>query len=96
MKALILAAGYGTRFARDLEARVDGAYQHLRGVPKPLLPVAGCPLISHWVSTLQSSPGISGIYVVVGSKHPPTMSMALHVVCCVVLILWREGVNSLA
>ena len=53
MKVLILAAGYGTRFARDLESHKD-EYPHLVGVAKPLLPVAGQPLISQWMDTLQS------------------------------------------
>ena len=53
MKVLILAAGYGTRFARDLESHKD-EYPHLVGVAKPLLPVAGQPLISHWMDTLRS------------------------------------------
>lgn len=53
MKVLILAAGYGTRFARDLEVHKD-KYPHLVGVAKPLLPVAGKPLISHWIDILRS------------------------------------------
>lgn len=65
MKAVILAGGYGTRFIRDLEARQDDKYAHLVGVPKPLLPVAGCPLISHWVRILEDCPQVSGVYVVV-------------------------------
>ena len=53
MKVLILAAGYGTRFTRDLEQHKE-KYPHLVGVAKPLLPVAGKPLISHWLDILQS------------------------------------------
>ena len=65
MKAVILAGGYGTRFVRDLEAREDGKYAHLIGVPKPLLPVGGAPLITHWVHILEACPQVSDIYVVV-------------------------------
>lgn len=64
MKALILAAGYGTRFSRDLESCQD-KYPHLVGVPKPLLPVAGYPLISHWIHILAACSEVSGIYIVV-------------------------------
>ena len=46
MHLVVLCAGYGTRLARDIDA--DPAYSHLAGIPKPLLPVAGRPLISHW------------------------------------------------
>ena len=69
MKVLILAAGYGTRMTRDLEA--SGQLPHLVGVPKPLLPVAGKPLISHWMDLLQSCAEIQEVYVVVSdAKHP--------------------------
>ena len=67
MKVLILAGGYGTRLARDLENHAD-AYPHLVGVAKPLLPVAGQPLISHWMDMLRQCPqtyNIKEIYIVV-------------------------------
>ena len=66
MKVLILAAGYGTRFTRDLESHKD-EYPHLVGVAKPLLPVAGQPLISHWMDTLRSCDQMKDceVYVVV-------------------------------
>ena len=51
MKVLILAAGYGTRLARDLKG--NPLYSHLVGVAKPLLPVAEQPLISHWMDTFR-------------------------------------------
>ncbi len=66
MKTVILAAGYGTRLARDLKA--SGQHQHLEGVAKPLLPIAGKPLISHWIDELQACPETRGeVHVVVGS-----------------------------
>eukprot|EP01147_Barroeca_monosierra_P008927 gene8927-1268_t len=37
MKALILAAGYGTRLQRDIER--SATYKILSGIPKPLLPI---------------------------------------------------------
>jgi len=64
MKALILAAGYGTRLSRDLEKDVR-KYSHLVGLPKPLLPIADVPLITHWVRILNRCNKISGIAIVV-------------------------------
>lgn len=64
MKALILAAGYGTRLARELAACPD-QYTDLLGVPKPLLPVAGHPLISHWIHILKACREVTDIYIVV-------------------------------
>ena len=65
MKVLILGAGYGTRLARDL-AKTD-QYTELRGVPKPLLPIAGKPLISHWMDIINSCQYTKGseVYIVV-------------------------------
>ena len=54
MKIVILAAGYGTRLAKDL-ARTQ-SYRELRGVPKPLLPIAGAPLLSHWMHAIRTCP----------------------------------------
>jgi NDP-sugar pyrophosphorylase family protein len=46
MRLLLLCAGYGTRLTRDVDS--NPTHSHLSGIPKPLLPVAGKPLISHW------------------------------------------------
>ena len=56
MKALILAAGEGQRM-RPLTANI----------PKPLLPVAGKPFLSHIIETL-SGLGIVDIYLLIGWK----------------------------
>ena len=69
MKAIILAGGYGTRFIRDLEP-CRAEYSHLVGLPKPLLPVAGLPLLSHWVHLLDKCSEVTGIHVVVSGCHP--------------------------
>jgi len=58
IKVCILAAGYGTRLERDIREDSSGAFNHLIGVPKPLLPVAGRPLLSHWLASLDNA-GIS-------------------------------------
>ncbi len=68
MKAVILAAGYGTRLQRDVEADGSGRFAHLAGVAKPLLPVGARALISHWVHALTASGCVDCIYVVVSSK----------------------------
>ena len=69
MKVIILAAGYGTRLARDLEQTEQ--YLELRGVPKPLLPIGGRPLISHWMTIIQQCPSLSmsDVYVVVSQSN---------------------------
>ncbi|XP_012706521.3 glucose-1-phosphate thymidylyltransferase [Fundulus heteroclitus] len=69
MKAVILAAGYGTRLQRDVSADRSGRFAHLVGVPKPLLPVGRFPLITHWVRALNRSRTVDGIYVVTNALH---------------------------
>ncbi|XP_056145489.1 uncharacterized protein zgc:136439 isoform X1 [Lampris incognitus] len=64
MKAVILAAGYGTRLQADVEADTSGRSQHLAGVAKPLLPVGRRALVSHWVRALTRSSCVDTIYVV--------------------------------
>lgn len=69
MKVLILAAGYGTRLEQDLHA--SEGYRHLLGVPKPLLPIGGRPLVSRWMTILQSCREIiEDIYMVVSTIGP--------------------------
>lgn len=65
MKAVILAAGYGTRLQRDVAADTSGRFARLLGTAKPLLPVGQRALISHWVSSLTVSGCVDCIYVVV-------------------------------
>ena len=45
MKALILAAGYGTRLEKEIKLDPSGKYSHLIIIPKPLLPIEGKTLI---------------------------------------------------
>lgn len=79
MKALILAAGYGTRLERDLKADKSGKYGHLIGVPKPLLPIGNKALISRWMEFLEREHSISDVYVVVGYCY-------IDVIYCIVLL----------
>ena len=68
MKVLILAAGFGTRLQRDI--RECGTHKELENVPKPLLPVSGKPVISHWMEILGTCPETGGdVYVVVNDAN---------------------------
>ncbi|MGE5308043.1 MAG: nucleotidyltransferase family protein [Deltaproteobacteria bacterium] len=57
MKALILAAGYGTRL-----------YPYTKNFPKPLLEINGKPIIGYLVDKLSAVEGISEIIVVTNSR----------------------------
>jgi glucose-1-phosphate thymidylyltransferase len=57
MKIIILAAGYATRL-----------YPLTLTQPKPLLPVAGRPMINHVLDNLAPIPGIDRVYVVTNAK----------------------------
>jgi glucose-1-phosphate thymidylyltransferase len=57
LKLIILAAGYATRL-----------YPLTLDKPKPLLEVAGKPMIEHVLASLGSVPQIDGIYVVTNAK----------------------------
>ena len=57
MKVIVLAAGYATRLYPLTLAR-----------PKPLLPVAGKPMIDYVLDNLAPIPGIDRIYVVTNAK----------------------------
>lgn len=57
MKVLILAAGYATRL-----------YPLTLTQPKPLLPVAGKPMVDHVLDNLATIAGIDRVYVVTNAK----------------------------
>ncbi|XP_068427880.1 glucose-1-phosphate adenylyltransferase [Clinocottus analis] len=69
MKAVILAAGYGTRLQRDVAADSSGKFAHLAGTAKPLLPVGPCALITHWVRALTASDCVDRVYVVTNAVY---------------------------
>ncbi|XP_062862023.1 glucose-1-phosphate thymidylyltransferase [Trichomycterus rosablanca] len=69
MKAIILAAGYGTRLQKDLEKDTSGKYKHLNGVSKALLPVGNCALISHWIKALNTSASVHEVYVITNAVY---------------------------
>ena len=57
MKIIVLAAGYATRL-----------YPLTLTQPKPLLPVAGKPMIDHVLDNLAAIPGIDRVYIVTNAK----------------------------
>jgi len=57
MKVIILAAGYATRL-----------YPLTLTQPKPLLPVAGKPMVDHVLDNLTSIAGIDRVYIVTNAK----------------------------
>lgn len=70
MKALILAAGYGTRLQRDIQNDTSGKFNHLAGVPKPLLPIGSLPLSSHLMTMLERvNTRIDQIYLVTNGLY---------------------------
>jgi len=60
MKALILAAGYGTRLATVI-----------KDIPKPLIPVGNRPLIDYVVDKLQNIKSLTEIVVVSNNRFTP-------------------------
>lgn len=77
MKAIILAAGFGTRLERDILDDSSGEYSHLVGVPKPLLPVGGKLLIDYLLKEIGRCEGIDEVYIVVnGYNHDKFKSWA--------------------
>lgn len=68
MHVVILGAGYGTRLTRDIDNDTTGQFLHLKGIPKPLLPIGDLPLISHWVNCLGPRPDVDVICVVTNDK----------------------------
>lgn len=63
--AVILAAGYGTRLARDM--RGDPSFDALRDTPKPLLPLRGRTLLDRWVDDLPHA--TAHVVLVVNGAH---------------------------
>lgn len=60
MKAVILAAGYATRL-----------YPLTVDRPKPLLSVAGRPILDHLLERLRTIEGIDGLYLVTNARFAP-------------------------
>ncbi|XP_077131694.1 glucose-1-phosphate adenylyltransferase-like isoform X1 [Ranitomeya variabilis] len=69
MKAVILAAGYGTRLLKDLQSVNDQKMQDLMGTPKALLPIRGFPLISYWIEALKSGQDPKDVFIVTNEMY---------------------------
>ncbi|XP_075173863.1 tRNA N6-adenosine threonylcarbamoyltransferase, mitochondrial isoform X7 [Anomaloglossus baeobatrachus] len=69
MKAIILAAGYGTRLLKDLQSVNEQKLQDLIGIPKPLLPVRGFPLISYWIEALKAGQDPKDVFIVTNEMY---------------------------
>ncbi len=63
MKAIILAAGYATRL-----------YPLTKDCPKPLLDIAGKPIIEYLLDGFRSMPDLDCVYVVTNQKFAQTFS----------------------
>ncbi|KAJ3045273.1 hypothetical protein HDV00_011145 [Rhizophlyctis rosea] len=71
---LFLAAGYGTRLHKDIAADPTNTYTPLSTTPKALLPLAGTPLLTHWLTLFRSSLPTydpSSTYLVTNALHHP-------------------------
>ncbi len=64
---ILLAAGYGTRLARDIANAPS--FAALANTPKPLLPLGGRVLLSHWVHTFSAVSNLAAIVVVTNDAH---------------------------
>lgn len=73
MKAIILVAGYATRL-----------YPLTENTPKPLLKVAGKPMIDHIMNKIHEVEDVSGIYIVANNKFAQDF------------IGWKQKFNSKA
>ena len=67
MDAIILAAGYATRL-----------YPLTKDMPKPLLDVAGKPMIEHIIKKLEQSDEVNNIYIVTNNKFHKHFNQWLH------------------
>ena len=82
-QVVILAAGYGTRLTSDLERTETESWRRLSGVPKPLLPLGGVPLISRWLDLLaRERERISTICVVTNNRFYSQF------------VSWKEGLED--
>ncbi|MBM3499249.1 MAG: nucleotidyltransferase family protein [Armatimonadetes bacterium] len=80
MKALVLAAGYGTRM------------QHVGGgLPKPLLPVGGQPVIDYLFDQLAALDGLDEALVVTNDLHYEQFAQWSSCACCTGIRLLNDG-----
>eukprot|EP01135_Chromosphaera_perkinsii_P000692 Nk52_evm4s150 gene=Nk52_evmTU4s150 len=63
---VLLAAGQVTRLEKELSA--DPRFDHLKRVPKALLPVGGEPILNRWWDIVRSRNSIDEVYLVVNAN----------------------------
>ncbi|KAJ8327298.1 hypothetical protein QVD99_008148 [Batrachochytrium dendrobatidis] len=77
---LFLAAGYGTRLARDIQNHLPSSqYVHLLDTPKALLPVTNVPVLDHWIHKLQSHSSSIPYATLHAQNRPPPSNV--YIVC---------------
>jgi len=65
---VLLAAGYGTRLTRDINS--NAVFSYLKNTPKPLLPLGGRVLLSHWVEQFrEGNTNVVEIVLVTNDAH---------------------------
>jgi len=65
---VILAAGYGTRLAADLQGDNTGLWDHIKDCPKPLLPLGNISLLTRWTTALHELKEVEHICVITNDK----------------------------
>ena len=84
MKVIVLAAGYGTRL-----------YPLTKDTPKPLVKVAGVPILEHILNQIYRLPGVSEIIVVSNNRFFPNFEeWLLSFDSKVPIKLLNDGSNS--
>lgn len=83
MKALILAAGYGTRM-REIAG----------GLPKPLLPVGGQPVIDYLFDQLATIDALDQAIVVTNALYHEQFAQWASCACCAGIRLLNDGTRS--
>ncbi len=84
MKAIVLAAGYGTRL-----------YPLTRDVPKPLLHVADKPILEHILYSISELPDVDEIIIVSNNKFFPSIKeWAKNFSSKAAIMVVNDGTNS--
>ena len=82
MKVVVLCGGYGTRLVRDVINDPSQEFKHLVNVPKALLPVGDCSLLTHWVKIFQNIPEIEHLCIEVSEDQMKLCEISYKVFLC--------------
>ena len=96
MKAIILAAGYGTRLVESAQNCDDKELKDLlTKTPKPLLPVYGKPLVEHTIGQLLKIGTVDEIIIVTNAKYFEQFEKwKKGFACCVKIKILNDGTTS--